>query len=296
VPDNSDVPELRHLRYFAAVAQELSFSRAAERLHMAQSPLSAAIRQLENELGVQLFERTTRAVRLTPAGERLLRDGAPALAAVEAAFADAARAGRGLLGTLRIGSSPAARFELRPAVLARVRAELPDVELELSEATSGTLARELLGERLDAALLFGSQPVPGLARRVLSEDALHVLMRSTHRLSGWESVRISSLARDRFVVPGEDLNGAFHRRLLDICAEFVPQTVVAGVIWDEAEWPPGDDVVTLTTERWARHLAPGMRAPRLDPPGSMAVELAWREHDASPLLHRFLELAVAACA
>jgi DNA-binding transcriptional LysR family regulator len=291
VTDNSDVPELRHLRYFVAVAQELSFSRAAERLHMAQSPLSAAIRQLEAELGVTLFERTTRAVRLTAAGERLLARGLPALSAVEGAFAEARDAGRGVLGTLRIGSSPAARHELRPALIARVREELPGVELELSEATSGTLRRELLGERLDAALLFCSHPVPGLARRVLSEDAVHVLMRSSHRLAGWETVAIEALRGDRFVVPGEDLNSDFHRRLRMLCAGFEPATVLAGVIWDEAEWPAGDDVVTLTTERWARHLPPSMRAPLLSPPQSMPVELAWREHESSPLVQRFLALA-----
>ena len=197
------MPELRHLRYFVAVAQELSFSRAAARLHMAQSPLSAAIRQLEAELGVLLFERTTRAVRLTAAGERLLARGLPALTAVERAFAEARDAGRGVVGTLRIGSSPAARHELRPALVARVREELPGVELELSEATSGTLRRELLGERLDVALLFGSQPAPGIARRVLSHDELHVLMRASHRLAGrercrsrrWRAIVSSSRAR-----------------------------------------------------------------------------------------------------
>jgi DNA-binding transcriptional LysR family regulator len=296
VAENSDaMPELRHLRYFIAVAQELSFSRAAERLHMAQSPLSAAIRQLETELGVPLFERTTRSVRLTPAGERLLERGLPALTAVDGAFAGAMQAGRGLSGTLRIGSSPAARHELRPALLARVREALPDVEIELSEATSGTLIRELLGERLDVALLFCSDPLPGLQRRRLSDDGVHVLMRSSHRLAGWETVRIDALRGDRFVVPGEDLNGGFHRRLRALC-DFEPATVVAGVIWDEAEWPAGDDVVTLTTERWARHIPPSLRAPRLEPAESMPVDLAWRERDASPLLGRFLGLAGLVCA
>src|SRR4051794_20690103 len=131
------MPDLRHLRYFVAVAQELSFSRAAERLHMAQSPLSAAIRQLETELGVALFERTTRSVRLTPAGERLLRDGPAALAAVDDAFAEAVRAGRGITGTLRLGSSPAARYELRPPPPARGGGAPAGREGGLGGATAG---------------------------------------------------------------------------------------------------------------------------------------------------------------
>src|SRR4051812_49905268 len=126
------MPELRHLRYFLAVAQELSFSRAAERLHMAQSPLSAAIRQLETELGVLLFERTTRTVRLTPAGERLLERGLPALSAVDGAFAGAARGGGGVTGTLRVGSSPAGRLQLPPAPPARGRGALAGRQIELS--------------------------------------------------------------------------------------------------------------------------------------------------------------------
>jgi DNA-binding transcriptional LysR family regulator len=252
------MPELRHLRYFVAVAQELSFSHA---------------------------------VRLTAAGERLLERGVPALAAVEGAFADAARAGRGVLGTLRLGSSPAARHELRPELVARVRATLPEVELELSEATSGTLRRELLGGRLDAALLVCPEPVPGLVRQMISADAVHVLMRTSHRLAGRDAMEIGALRGDRFVVPGAELNGEFHRRLLALCgaAGFEPATVVAGVIWDAAEWPPGDDVVTLTTERWARHLPAGLCAPRLEPAERMPIDLAWRERDESPLLQSFLE-------
>jgi LysR family transcriptional regulator, benzoate and cis,cis-muconate-responsive activator of ben and cat genes len=285
------VPELRHLRYFVAVAEELSFSRAADRLHMAASPLSAAIRQLESDLGVDLFVRTTRHVELTDAGRRLLADGPAALAAVEAAFAGAQRAGRGVLGTLRIGMSTVTRHELRPALLARLREAAPGIDADVSESTSGALARELIGRRLDAALTFCLEPTPGLARRVLRREPMLVLLRAGHALAGADEVRIEQLGGDRFVVPAEDLNAGFNRRLRAFCAHhgFEPDTVVASVIWDEAEWPPGNDVVALITETWARHVGDGVRVVRLSPELQLPIELVWREDDDSPVLRTFLE-------
>jgi DNA-binding transcriptional LysR family regulator len=286
----SSVPELRHLRYFVAVAEELSFSRAADRLHMATSPLSAAIKQLEDELGVRLFVRTTRSVELTDAGRRLLRDAPAALAAVDAAFADAVRAGRGVLGTLRLGASPAARHELRPRLLAALRDRHPGIEVDVSEATTGRLIRELLGHRLDVALLFCSGPTPGLARRPLATERLGVLLRPSHPRAGAEELGIEELAGSRFVVPAEDLNPGFNAQLRAICAEhgFTPATVTAGVIWDQDEWPTGDDVVALATERWLRHRPPGLVAARLVPEHLATIELAWREDDPSPLVATLL--------
>ena len=118
------MPELRHLRLFLAVAQERNFTRAAEKLHMAQQAVSKGVAQLERELGVELLERTTREVRLTPAGAALLADGRDALAAVERAFAGAAEVGRGLSGTVRLGATPAlgpGRARRRDAGAARRR-------------------------------------------------------------------------------------------------------------------------------------------------------------------------------
>ena len=287
------MPELRHLRYFVAVAEELNFSRAADRLHMAASPLSAAIRQLEGELGVELFTRTTRHVELTAAGRRLLADGASALAAVDAAFAAAARAGKGVLGTLRLGATPAARYEIRPMLLARLREQHPGIEVDASEATTGHLCRELLSRRLDVAIGFCVEPVPGLMRRTLVHEPMYVLMRRGHRLCLEAEVSLDAFSNDRFVVPGAGLNTGFNRRLALMCG-FEPHTVPAGFIWDDGEWPPGEDVVALATERVARNAPGHMRWAKLVPEQHMPIDLVWREDDDSPVLKTFLEVATPA--
>jgi DNA-binding transcriptional LysR family regulator len=290
------VAELRHLRYFVAVAEELSFSRAADRLHMAASPVSQAIRQLEAELGVELFVRTTRHVELTAAGRRLLADGVAALQAVDGAFANAALAGRGVLGTLRVGSSPAARHEIRPLLLARLREAHPQIAVDASEATTGNLCRELLSHRLDVALGFCTEPVPGLARRVLRHERMHVFMLRSHRFASASQLELEALSGDRFVVPSEELNAGFNRRLRRLCREhgFEPRTVVAPAVWEDEEWPPGDDLVTLASESVARNTAAHIHTALLVPDVYMPLDVVWREDDDSPLLHRFLELATPA--
>jgi DNA-binding transcriptional LysR family regulator len=286
------MPELRHLRYFVAVAEELSFSRAADRLHMAPSPLSAAIRQLEAELGVELFVRTTRRVELTEAGRRLLADGASALAGVEAAFANATRAGQGVLGTLRLGVSTVTRYELRPALLALLRDRAPGIQADVSMSTTGAIVRELLGHRLDVVVAFCIEPTPGLARRMLSRERMSVLMRSGHRLAGADEVRFEQLRGDRFVVAADEFAPGFNRRLRALCSEhgYEPATVLGTDIWDDDEWPPGDDVVVLVPERWRSHIHAGLRMTALEPELRLPVEIVWREDDDSPLVRTFLEV------
>src|SRR5262245_3465412 len=127
------VPELRHLRYFVAVAEELSFSRAARRLRMAQPPLSVAIRQLEEEVGATLFNQTTRAVELTEAGRALLAGARRAIAEAEGAVVAARRAGAGELGSLRVGYSWSTRFETLPALGQAMQSSRPDIELTTEE-------------------------------------------------------------------------------------------------------------------------------------------------------------------
>src|SRR5919197_4295883 len=146
------MPELRHLRYFVAVAGELNFSRAARRLGMAQPPLSAAIRQLEAEVGTTLFRRTIREVALTEAGRVLLDGARRTLAEAERAVTAARRAGAGELGSLRIGFSWSARFETLPALGRAFKARRPEVELLTEEMWNARMIEALRAGAIDLAI------------------------------------------------------------------------------------------------------------------------------------------------
>ena len=135
------MPELRHLRAFVAVAQELNFTRAAARLHLGQQAVSKTVRQLERELGVTLLERTTREVRLTPAGAALLETAPGVLRAADAAFARAQEVGRGLSGTVRVGVSPAVGPSEREEVVRALREEAPELSVSLARCGRGRSAR-----------------------------------------------------------------------------------------------------------------------------------------------------------
>jgi hypothetical protein len=122
---------------------------------------------------------------------------------------------------------------------------------------------------------------------------MHVLMRSGHRHAPAGELSLDALREDRFIVPAEDLNAGFNRRLRRLCREhgFEPLTIVAPAVWEDAERPAGDDLVALATERVARHSAPHMRTALLVPALYMPLELVWREDDDSPVLQTFLALA-----
>ncbi|HVH07693.1 MAG TPA: LysR family transcriptional regulator, partial [Myxococcota bacterium] len=163
-------PTLRQLEYFAAVAEGLSFHRAARACHVSQPGLSAQIRELESILDVQLFERDRRGVLVTPAGEALLPRARAALAEAEA-LVEAARAyRRPLTGRLRLGAIPTIAPYLLPRVLPEVRRRHPELRLELHEAVTGELVERLRAGALDLLLVALEAPLAGLATRALFAD------------------------------------------------------------------------------------------------------------------------------
>src|SRR3954447_8705876 len=154
--------ELRHLRYFVAVAEELHFRRAAERLHVAQPAVSEQIRKLEAELGVLLLHRTQRSVVLTEAGTVLLEDARRILRQTDAAQRATRRARDGVLSRLRIGYVPDAMPATLPRALRHLRASTPAVQVELEAGSARALLADLRGDRLDAVVVSLPAPVVGL--------------------------------------------------------------------------------------------------------------------------------------
>lgn len=191
---------MRALEHFVAVAEELNVTRAAARVHAAQSTVSAALRTLERELGATLLERTTRSVRLTPAGERVLPQARAALAATER-MRDAAReASAGLRGRVRVGTFSALDLIDLPAGLAAFRARHPGVEITLGVSPRGSsgLQEDLLRGRLDVALV-SPQRQPGLASYRLRSYPFVAVLPAGHRLARRRRLRLADLADEDWV-------------------------------------------------------------------------------------------------
>jgi DNA-binding transcriptional LysR family regulator len=192
--------ELRHLEHFVAVAQDRHFTRAAERLMVSQSGLSASVRALERELGAQLFVRSTRSVELTAPGRALLVEATRALASVRAAE-EAVAAVQGLLkGTLSVGTEQCVTGVNVPALLARFRAEHPQVQVRLRQANSAALTDDVAAGRLDLAFVALHRPPPeGVRLLPLTCEPLVLLCHPDHRLAGAARVGWAELEGETFV-------------------------------------------------------------------------------------------------
>ena len=199
--DNAGM-ELRHLEYFVAVAEELSFTRASRRLHVVQSGVSSAIQALERELGTGLFDRDRHRVELTDAGQALLPEARATLAAAQAARDAVGAARGGLRGTVTVGTMLSTGTLDLPAMLGRFHAIHPDVAVRLRLAAAGSagLARQVLAGSLDLALAaLPGQPPAGLSVQPLSEEPLLLACDRAHPLAGGPAATLRRLADEPFI-------------------------------------------------------------------------------------------------
>jgi DNA-binding transcriptional LysR family regulator len=194
--------ELRHLTHFVAVAEEGSFTRASDRLHIVQSAVSASIRSLERELGIRLFERTTQRVRLTDAGRVLLPEARRTLAAAVAARDAVDDVRGGLRGTIKLGTMQALRIIDVPRLLAQFHRDHPHVELQIRHASGGSaqLADDVRHGELDLAILAAhDRRAPGLELTSLASEAIELACHPEHRLATRKTVDLTDLAEETFI-------------------------------------------------------------------------------------------------
>lgn len=222
-----DAVELRHLRYFVAVAEELHFGRAAARLHIAQPPLSQQIRRLESELGVRLFHRTHRQVELTDAGRALLREAQRTLVQADRAVQVAMRAGRGEVGRLVIGYMASAELSVFPKVLPAFRTHYPEVELVLQIVPPAEQFLRLREGRLHVGFLRLPATDRALTIVPIFREPLLAVLPDRHPLARRRAVSLRALCDERFVLFPRQHAPGYYDTLIDMCrrAGFDPKPV-----------------------------------------------------------------------
>ena len=293
--------ELRHLRYFVAVAEELHFTRAAERLHIGQPPLSQQIQALEAELGARLFERSKRWVRLTEAGRLFLDDARRILALAEQAAVTARRAQRGEAGELRIGFTFSTPFTpLFATVINRYRKLFPLVSLTLHEMA--TLPQiEAIGQRtLDLGFVRPPEvAIPdSVALSILRKDPLLLVLPSAHPLAGQAEIAIRDLAGQAFVMYPKDAGTGIYPQIFRLCraAGFVPHIAQeageASTIIGLVAAGCGISVLPASFDRI--RMDGVCYRPIADPEASTSLLLARRQGQSTPLIDAFVALATEA--
>jgi DNA-binding transcriptional LysR family regulator len=210
--------EIRQLAYFAAVAEELSFGRAAERLHIVQPAVSQQVRRLERELGVPLFDRSSRHVRLTAAGERLLPETRAVLAAADQVRQVAASIAAGADGTMRVGTSQGLGERL-DHVLGRLQETAPGLRVRLVSAPVTERIAQVRGGELDAAFVRGTLAAPGVELLPIWQEPLTIALPARHPLAAQPAVRLSELGELPLRLAPRQDNPAFHDLILGACAD-----------------------------------------------------------------------------
>jgi DNA-binding transcriptional LysR family regulator len=226
--------ELRHLRYFLAVAETLHFSRAAERLGMAQPPLSQQIRRLEQLMGHRLFDRTTRGVRLTLAGQLLADRARSTLEKIQDDLEQVRRLGRGEEGTLTVGFSGSVMFVELPAAIEAYRRRYPKVELRLREMTTHAQIPALLDGTLDLAFMRDGDPTEGIQMTQLFQEPFFAVLPEAHPLARKRKLQVRDLRNEPFVLFARRMGPLAFDRTMACCETngFRPK-----IVQDAPQWP-----------------------------------------------------------
>jgi DNA-binding transcriptional LysR family regulator len=286
--------QMRHLECFLAVAEELHFTRAAQRLHLSQPPLSRHIKELEQELGVTLFVRTRRDVALTDAGRAYEQRVHSILSQLEQARDEARRIQRGEMGTLTIGFVGALTYEFLPGLLRRYRAHSPDVHLVLRDLVPAEQIEALAQGRIDIGFagILPDDCGPEVAHRVLRRDRMVAALPDGHALGQRKAVRLEALAEEPWVTIERKISPTCHRFIRRLCADagFAPRIEHGAA---RAQAMLGLVAVglgvTIVPETLSRLPSPGVVFRPLKQRLIYEHVVIWRAKSVSPLAAAFLD-------
>jgi DNA-binding transcriptional LysR family regulator len=286
--------ELRHLRYFIAVAEWKGFSHAARKLYISQSAISEQIGDLESEIGVQLLLRNRRQVALTDAGQVFLEEAKKVLTAADHAIESAQRTIRGQVGNLRIGFFTNGIGAFFSSLIREFRKTHPDVKLSLFEMSARLQMEALVNNEIDIAFTRELDPqfTPILASELLFTEPLVAVLPRDHPLAG-APVKLSDLAAEQFVLIEREAWPMLFDSIITLCssAGFSPQIANTAARWPAVlalvEAGEGVGLVTAGVERFQFS---GVSFSQLTPKTFIGVALAWRTHENSSMVKAFLAL------
>src|SRR5918998_1039116 len=289
--------DLRRLRYFVAVAEESSFSRAAEKLRIAQPPLSSQIKQLEQELGVLLFERSNRGVWLTEAGELLLEEVRRMFAQLDQTVLAVQRVGHGQVGRLTLGFVPSSSNEALPPILRAFRERFPGVELFLREMRPDHVVQRLHERQIDVGFVYLPLEDPSLNIEGITREPLVLAVPEAHPLTSEDKVELRAIAEEPFVLPARyQRMPGLYGRVTEACrqAGFTPNAVQKDVwlmqtIVGLVAGGIGVALVPSSLQNIPRRGVAYKPLRGLSP--TVELGIVWRRDDPTVVLNPFLEVA-----
>jgi DNA-binding transcriptional LysR family regulator len=286
--------EIRHLRYFCVLAEQLHFTKAAVLLNVAQPALSHQIKQLEDELGTQLVERSNRRVQLTEAGKLLFARATGILEQIDRASREAARVGKGEAGSLVIGVVSTAVCSLLPELLRSFRREFPNISIDIREMEPGEQVEALRKEAIDIGLLFLSIQDTALDSVSISRQRLILAVPTGHQAAQQEKVRLRDLADETFLIPRQQPVPGFHELVLETLKSggvLSPRLQPTRLLQTAVFLVSGQLGVALVPESFRQHLrVRGCVYRDLDGEASYADLIGlWRRSNVSPTLQRFIQ-------
>lgn len=288
--------DLRHLRYFIAVAEELHFTRAARRLHIAQPPMSRQIRELEEELGVTLFNRTRRQVELTEAGQVFLVKARQVLRAAESAVLETQRAERGETGKLAVGFFEQTAYTLLPPILRAFHQRFPEVDVQLRWFPVIGQVEALEQGEVDIAFVRPVADLSALSKRLLLTEAFVVAVPASHRFATRDAVSIDECADERIINYTQHLAPDYHAAIMRACAlaGFVPQRPLdVGQVYTALGLVSAGVGIAFAPASVQRVRFDGLLyKPLRGQPLESVTYLAWLQPAPSILLKAFVEIAM----